>query len=238
MSARSAVRAARLLPTAILVATGLLAQTTNVLDTEIEHPGTIEPVPALVVTNAQGFRLSFVRRGDASVVGLFELSRRPELLDAERGVELVFPDGSRRQTARLDGSISWLEFPLWDGRGAAEDAPLRDLMEIPTIEVAYFLEGGGYKSTVFELDGLAAAAAATYSIPETVAPEARRAAAVRRQLLDDAAVRCSELKRRRREECLEAVRSCAAAAESALQGGAAADPEQGALRECLTESGG
>lgn len=195
---------------AITAASSQSSGETSFVIGEIEHPALIETLPAITSRNADGFRLSLVRLPDdgGRVRGIFELSRRPEFLAEERGISLTPEGGTRRDTVRLDGSITWVEFPLWDGQGNAIVSDLRELMQASSVEVTYYLQGGGYKTTAFPLDGLAAAAAELYSIPERIGPEQRAAALERQALLEAAGQRCLELKRKKRSTCIEAARAC------------------------------
>jgi hypothetical protein len=196
---------------------------------EIEHPGLLEVHQAITGVNPEGFRLSLFRRPDGKVMGVFELSRRPELLDTTRGPALTPENLPTRQTLRTDGSISWAEFPLWDGDGEGLDSDLRDLMQAESVEVTFYLEGGGYKSTRFRLDGLAAAAADAYGIPARVSAARRQEARAMRQLLEEFAQRCTALKKKRREACITAVRAC----NEDSAGSQSGDGRVEALRECL-----
>ncbi|HVS16857.1 MAG TPA: hypothetical protein VMV46_23335 [Thermoanaerobaculia bacterium] len=178
--------------------------------------------------NDRGFQLDLLRGEAGEVVAIFRLPPgNPDFLDAARPPVLRVDDGPPQAALLREAGLTWVAFPVWNGQGAAATGTLRELMEGATLEVTYFLYGGGYKSTTLPLAGAAPVLAAAFGVPERITAEQRAAARELEAALEQEGARCLELKGRKRERCLEVARVCIGSSATAAD-----------LRACIERAGG
>ena len=119
--------------------------------------------------NEFGHTLSLARREDGSVWATFRLadsppevltsSRYPVLridknpphdLDDDRRLEQL----ARTLPKRAFSEPKWIHFFVWSGKNSEGRSDfLREIMEGQAIRIRYFPVGGGFKETIFQLDG-------------------------------------------------------------------------------------
>jgi hypothetical protein len=175
--------------------------------------------------NAAGFALDLLREEAGEVLAIFRLPPgERDFLDAMRPPIVALDQGPEQAVLLREGGLTWAAFPVWNGVGDAAAGLLRDLMQGRSVEVTYFLHGGGYKSTRFELEGAAPVIAGAFGVPERLSAEQIARAAELEAAIEEEGVRCLELKGKRRERCLEVARGCIENATSV-----------GELRECVAE---
>ena len=173
--------------------------------------------------NAAGFQLDLLREDSGELVAFFRLPPgERDFLDATKPPILTVDQGPERTVLLREGGLTWVAFPVWNGQGDAATGLLRDLMQARSIEITYFLHGGGYKSTELALDGAASVLAAAFDIPERLSVEQIARARELEAAIQEEGVRCLELKGKKRERCLEAARGCIEKATSAAE-----------LRDCI-----
>ncbi|HVS63920.1 MAG TPA: hypothetical protein VMT85_10520 [Thermoanaerobaculia bacterium] len=173
--------------------------------------------------NAEGFQLDLLREDSGEVVAFFRLPPgEQDFLDATKPPIVSVDGGPEHAVLLREGGLTWAAFPVWNGQGDAATGLLRDLMQAETvearsIEITYFLHGGGYKSTELALAGAAPVLTAAFGIPERLSVEQIARASELEAAIQEEGARCLELKGRKRERCLEAARACIETAASAAQ---------------------
>jgi hypothetical protein len=186
-------------------------------------PESGDAIEAVVGTNAAGFSVLFAHDPAGGVRATFRLPPNDrDFLDAARAPRVSIDGGPTRQVPLAAASLTWVAFPVWNGAGEALTGLLREIMEGETLEVTYFLHGGGYKDATLPLDGARAVLAEAFGLrAEVSAEELRQAAELESAILAEAD-RCGAEKGKKRDRCLDTLRACAAEAKAA-----------GALRACL-----
>jgi hypothetical protein len=193
---------------------------------EAVDPDTGDALDAVIGLNERGHSLMLTRDPNGGVRAIFKLPVGDgDFLDQAQPPRVSIDGGPQRQVPPAGAGLTWAAFPVWNGSGEALTGLLRELMQGETIEVTYFLNGGGYKETSFSLDGARDTIAEAFGLrAEVSAEEIREAVALEEALLVEAE-RCGAEKGKKRERCLDALRACVAEAQNASE-----------LRDCLGTS--
>ncbi|HUP24177.1 MAG TPA: hypothetical protein VNB06_14695 [Thermoanaerobaculia bacterium] len=194
---------------------------------EAIDPDTGDALDAVIGLNERGHSLMLARDPHGSVRAIFKLPVGDrDFLDQAEPPRISIDGGPQRQVPLAGTGLTWAAFPVWNGSGEALTGLLRELMQGETIEVTYFLNGGGYKETSFSLDSARTTIAEAFGLRSDVsAEEIREAVALEEALLVEAE-RCGAEKGKKRDRCLDALRACVAEARDATE-----------LRDCLGRSG-
>lgn len=208
-------------PSRIALALGLALVTADTLPAEwargsATDPETGDEVEAVIGDNERGFRLVLVRDPAGGVRAIFRLpSSDRDFLAETQAPRIALDGGAARQVPLAAAGLTWAAFPVWNGAGEALTGTLRELMQAESLALTYYLNGGGYKETVFPLAGAREVIAEAFGLrAEVSVEESQRAAALEAALLT-AAEQCGAEKGKKRDRCLEALRGCAGKAGTA-----------------------
>jgi hypothetical protein len=179
-------------------------------------PDSGDAVEGAIGRNERGFSLLLLREAAGGVRAVFRLPAGDRDFLAEAQAPRISLDGgSPRQVPLVAAGLTWAAFPVWNGTGEALTGTLRELMQGETLEVTYYLNGGGYKQTSFSLHGAREIIAETFGLRADVSAEESRLAAELEAAVLSEAERCAAEKGKKRERCLEALRACVPKSQTA-----------------------
>jgi hypothetical protein len=194
---------------------------------EAIDPDTGDALDAVIGLNERGHSLMLARDPNGGVRAIFKLPVGDgDFLDQAQPPRISIDGGPQRQVPLAGTGLTWAAFPVWNGSGEALTGLLRELMQGESLELTYFLHGGGYKETSFSLDGARNTIAEAFGLRAEVSEEEIREAVALEQALLVEAERCGAEKGKKRDRCLDALRACVAEAENANE-----------LGDCLARSG-
>lgn len=202
-------------PARIALAIGLALWNAGTLSAEwtrgsATDPESGDPIEAVIGDNEQGFSLVLVRDPAGGVRAIFRLaSGDRDFLTETQAPRIALDGGAARQVPLAAAGLTWAAFPVWNGAGEALTGTLRELMQAEALAVTYYLNGGGYKETVFPLAGAREVIADAFGLRADVSVEEMQRAASLEAALLAAAERCATEKGKKRDRCLEALRGCA-----------------------------
>lgn len=185
----------------LFIACGLAQASPWIVETKLDSM-TDKLQKSATARNVAGFALSFYRRDAGEVWALFALpDGNFEVLGSQLPMYRIdaLPPVDIESSKRVDKLIGrrsfsaepkWVNFSVWHGQGEPLTGTLRNFMDGSRVVFRYYLLGGGYKETSFDLQGAKAAIAEAVGVQVEADPVAAKLENERKAAFAAASAKC------------------------------------------------